>query len=172
MLEVLNDREIYEKVILNIPKLTSKYLWIATADIKDMYMHSKSGKMLPFLEILNELVIKRVEIRLLHAKEPGNNFRKDFDKYPQLWKSMERMLCPRVHFKTIIIDGEYAYSGSANLTGAGMGAKSKSRRNFENGIWTSEYGIIEKFMSQFDNVWMGLHCKECGRIDFCKDRIV
>ena len=31
---------------------------------------------------------------------------------------MERMLCPRVHFKCVIVDGVKAYFGSANLTGA------------------------------------------------------
>jgi len=40
--------------------------------------------------------------------EPGANFRKSFDKYPLLWKNMERQLCPRVHFKHIIIDGKIA----------------------------------------------------------------
>ena len=29
--------------------------------------------------------------------------------------------CPRVHLKTIIVDGEQLYLGSANLTGAGLG---------------------------------------------------
>ena len=58
------------------------------------------------------------------AKDPGPNWRDDFDRYPTLWTAMERMLCPRVHFKCIIVDGVKAYFGSANLTGAGMGAKS------------------------------------------------
>jgi phosphatidylserine/phosphatidylglycerophosphate/cardiolipin synthase-like enzyme len=49
---------------------------------------------------------------------------------------MERILCPRVHLKSLIIDGRFAYVGSANLTGAGMGAKSDRRRNFESGIIT------------------------------------
>jgi hypothetical protein len=31
---------------------------------------------------------------------------------------MERMLCPRVHFKCVIVGGVKAYFGSANLTGA------------------------------------------------------
>ena len=65
---------------------------------------------------------KGVEIRLIHAKEPGQPFREDFDRYPRLHRHLERVLCPRVHFKCIIIDGRQAYFGSANLTGAGMGA--------------------------------------------------
>ena len=43
-------------------------------------------------------------------------------------EGVERILCPRVHFKSVIVDGRFAYSGSANLTGAGMGAKSKEKR--------------------------------------------
>lgn len=33
------------------------------------------------------------------------------------------ILCPRVHFKSVIVDGRFVFSGSANLTDAGMGAK-------------------------------------------------
>ena len=48
------------------------------------------------------------------------HWRDDFDRYPKLWTAMERVLCPRVHFKCIIVDGVKAYFGSANLTGAGL----------------------------------------------------
>ena len=76
------------------------------------------------------MVKRGVEVRLIHAKDPVPNWRDDFDRYPTLWTAMERMLCPRVHFKCIIVDGRKAYFGSANLTGAGMGAKSEKKRNF------------------------------------------
>ena len=62
---------------------------------------------------------------------------------------MERMLCPHVHFKYIIVDGRKAYFGSDNLTGAGMGAKSVKKRNFENGVLTDDPALVE----QFDAVW-------------------
>ena len=61
---------------------------------------------------------------------------------------MERMLCPRVHFKCIIVDGVKAYFGSANLTGAGMGAKSEKKRNFENGVLTDK---ILFFLNRLSN---------------------
>jgi phosphatidylserine/phosphatidylglycerophosphate/cardiolipin synthase-like enzyme len=108
----------------------------------------------------------------LHAKEPGDNFRKSFDKYPLLCKSMERQLCPRVHFKHIIIDGKLAYTGSANLTGAGLGMKSANTRNFESGIVTTNPELIDAIMNQFDEVWMGKFCKNCKRRDFCPDPIL
>jgi len=125
--------------------------------------------MFPFLEVLSDLVRKKVEIRLLHAKEPGKAFREDFDRYPNLIAGMERILCPRVHFKSVVIDGEFAYTGSANLTGAGMGAKSVDRRNFEAGIITDDKRIIGKIMNQIDKIWRGEHCRECQRKKFCAD---
>lgn len=168
MLEFITDRQVYEKVICDrIPK-ARKYLWLATADLKDLHV-AKQGRMVPFLEVLSDLVKKKVEIRLLHAKEPGKAFREDFDRYPNLIAGIERILCPRIHFKSIVIDGGFAYTGSANLTGAGMGAKSAGRRNFEAGIITDDKGIIGKIMEQFDRIWRGEHCRDCKRKEFCAD---
>jgi len=82
---------------------------------------------------------------------------------------MERILCPRVHIKAVVVDGSFAYTGSANLTGAGMGAKSETRRNFESGIITGDRRIIEKIMEQFDSIWRGEHCQQCQRKKFCAD---
>lgn len=57
---------------------------------------------MPFLKLMAQLIRKGVEIRLIHAKEPGPNFREDFDKYPVLYDRLERVLCPRVHFKMLV----------------------------------------------------------------------
>lgn len=168
MFEFITDKEIYDRVICErIPK-ARKYLWLATADLKDLHV-DKQGRMVPFLEVLSDLVKKKVEIRLLHAKEPGKAFREDFDRYPNLIGGIERILCPRVHFKSVVIDGQFAYTGSANLTGAGMGAKSAGRRNFESGIITDDKKIIGKIMEQFDRIWRGEHCRDCKRKEFCAD---
>jgi phosphatidylserine/phosphatidylglycerophosphate/cardiolipin synthase-like enzyme len=136
-----------------------------------LYVEKKDKSVVPLLQILNDLVKKGVEVRLIHAKEPGTAFREDFDKYPALWGGMERRLCPRVHMKIIVMDSELVYIGSANLTGAGMGMKSSANRNFEAGILTDEPGFIDSAMSHFDSIWEGTHCKKCGRKEFCRDRI-
>ena len=168
MLELTTDRDIYEQVIRSrIPK-TRRFLWIATSDLKDLHV-DKGRRMVPFLEVLSDLVDKQVEIRLLHAKEPGPAFRRDFDKYLNLIDGMERILCPRVHLKAVVIDGGFAYTGSANLTGAGMGAKSEHKRNFESGIITDDERIVARVMEQFDNIWRGTHCTLCKRKEFCAD---
>ena len=118
------------------------------------------------------MIKKGKEVRLIHAKEPGPNFREDFDQYPILFTGLERALCPRVHFKIIVFDGQTAYIGSANLTGAGIGMKSTRTRNFEAGILTDEPGLVDAAMNQFDAVWAGFKCKDCGRRKFCGDPIL
>ena len=167
----VSNREIYEEIVRDSVPKARRRIWIATADIKDMYVDTGGRDLVPFLEVLSDLVGRGVEVRLIHAKEPGPNFREDFDRYPRLFTQMERALCPRVHFKCIIIDGKLAWFGSANLTGAGMGAKSDRKRNFENGVITDEPGLINPLENQFDAVWRGDFCKECGRKDFCGDPI-
>ena len=72
----------------------------------------------------------------------------------------------------MVFDGKVAYIGSANLTGAGIGMKADGTRNFEAGILTDDLEIVEQAKSQFDEVWIGKHCKTCKRKDFCPDPIV
>ena len=110
-------------------------------------------------------------VRLMHAKEPGPRFRKDFDKHPDLLSSdlFERILCPRMHTKAVIVDGKLAYLGSANLTGAGIGAKHPDRRNFEAGILTDDQEIIRPLMDQLDALYLGDFCLKCQRRDVCPD---
>lgn len=125
----------------------------------------------PFLKILSDLVKRGVEIRLIHAKEPGPNFRKDFDKYLLLVQGLERALCPWLHFKMMIFDLQTVYIGSANLTGAGIGMKGKDTRNFEAGVLSSDPALLESAIYQFDSVWIGNFCSKCKRKDYCGDRI-
>ena len=160
----------YKEVLSRVPNVKHS-LWIGTADIKDLYIEIGNEKK-PFLALSAQLIKKGVEVRLIHAKEPGPNFREDFDKYPILYDGVERALCPRVHFKMIVYDCRVVYIGSANLTGAGIGMKSDDKRNFEAGILTDEPIVVKDVMNQFDEVWMGKHCKKCKRRDFCADPIV
>lgn len=162
----VEDRETYERVVLEAVPQASAFLWIATSDLKDLHVHS-GGEMAPFLKVLSELAEKGVELRMIHAKEPGPAFRRDFDRFPNLVEGMEMMLCPRAHCKMVIRDGDLAYIGSANMTGAGMGAKGEHRRNFEAGILTADKGIVEKAMNKFDIIWSGAKCGACQRKEYC-----
>ena len=170
MLKYISDKAHYTEVLVCVPKV-KRSIWIGTADIKDLYVKVGSEAK-PFLAVLAQLIKKGVEFRLIHAKEPGPVFREDFDKYPALFDGLERVLCPRVHFKMMVFDGQLVYIGSANLTGAGIGMKGEDTRNFEAGILTDDPELVEQAMNQFDSVWIGCHCKSCKRRDFCSDPIV
>ena len=170
MIEYISGTGHYNEVLARVVNV-KRSLWIGTADIKDL--HVKVGDTTkPFLAVIALLIRKGVEVRLIHAKEPGPNFREDFDRYPVLYDRLERVLCPRVHFKMLVFDGKDVYVGSANLTGAGIGMKGADKRNFEAGILTDEPEIVEQAMNQFDEVWIGKHCKKCKRREFCPDPIV
>ena len=141
MLKLITDSAHYSEVLALVQKV-KRSLWIGTADIKDLYVKVGS-QMKPFLAVLAELIKKGVEVRLIHAKEP----------------------------KILVFDNQVAYIGSANLTGAGIGMKGDGTRNFEAGILTDNPELVEQALSQFDDVWIGKHCKSCKRKAFCGDPI-
>ena len=71
--EFISGKDHYDKVIERVASV-KRSLWIGTADIKDL--HVKSGtRTQPFLGLLADLLKRGVEIRLIHAKEPGPAFR-------------------------------------------------------------------------------------------------
>ena len=170
MITYISNSNHYNEVLSRVMQVKHS-LWIGTADIKDLYIE-ENRKAIPFLGVLAKLIKKGVAVRLIHAREPGPVFREEFYKFPILYDGLERVLCPRVHFKIMVFDGNEAFIGSANLTGAGIGMKAEGTRNFEAGILTDDPEIVEQAMNQFDEVWMGKYCKTCKRRDFCPDPIL
>lgn len=172
MYQLLLNRDIYEEVLQKRLPEARRFVWIVTADIKDLHLDAGHG-FEPLLALLARLVERGVGVRLIHAKEPGPRFRGHFDEHPALLHSelFERILCPRVHTKAIVIDGVGAFVGSANLTGAGLGAKNPHSRNFEAGFWFEQRAQLAQLMAWIDSLYLGEHCGNCRRRAYCPDPI-
>ena len=48
----------------------------------------------------------------------------------------------------------------------------EKKRNFENGVLSDDPALVEPLVEQFDSVWRGAFCRDCGRRDFCGDPVV
>jgi phosphatidylserine/phosphatidylglycerophosphate/cardiolipin synthase-like enzyme len=144
-------------------------VWIATANLKElMVADGHRRRYRSVLGVLDELASVGVELRILHASMPSRAFRRAFDGHPRLIAGgLELRACPRVHLKAIIVDGARMYLGSANWTGAGLGAKGPHRRNFEVGIVTDDAAMIDDVQALYDSIWRGETCGACRLRDRC-----
>ncbi len=185
----------YDTVIRAVREARTS-VWIATANLKELMVEDtrwssrrrRAGRLAyrSVLEIFAELAGAGVELRLLHAAPPSQPFRDQLRKHPGLLapsrraasadalslagrpkSQLEMRLCPRVHMKAVIVDGRFLYLGSANWTGAGLGAKGTGRRNFELGFVTDDAVLLDDVQELFDRIWRGAECKECKLRDEC-----
>jgi phosphatidylserine/phosphatidylglycerophosphate/cardiolipin synthase-like enzyme len=168
---LLSGEELYREVVLRRMAGARESLWIATANVKAMFVAGTSGEFRPILELFADLARRGVELRLLHAELPSRPFRAAFEARKTLWTGMQLKLCPRVHFKAVIVDGAWIYLGSANLTGAGLGAKGEGKRNFELGFVTEDFDTIDRATALFESVWSGVECAQCRLREICPDPI-
>jgi phosphatidylserine/phosphatidylglycerophosphate/cardiolipin synthase-like enzyme len=171
----------------------SRSVWISTANLKELMV--EDGRAVPgrarsasrrsyrsVIAVFAELVARRVEIRILHASPPSRRFRAELEKHPGLTDGVgarapgaragsgagfELRSCPRVHFKAVVVDGALLYLGSANWTGAGLGAKGVGRRNFELGFVTGDDLLLDQVQALFDQIWRGAACKGCRLREIC-----
>ena len=173
-MRLITDGEHYQRIVIDgILKAVSR-IWIATANVKDLHIIGGGRRSLPLLSHFEKLQRAGVSIRILHGAKPSAPFLNTLAGLPELHRGdgFEMQACPRVHSKIVIVDNCMAYTGSANLTGAGIGAKSDKRRNFECGLVTNDQEEIRFLEEYFDNIWMGLYCKECGRRKLCPQPVI
>ncbi len=169
--ELVVDAEHLDRVVVaGMLKATSS-LAISTADFKAMLVPtpgSKSRRAPSIIAHLVKLARQGVEIRILHAGVPSGAALEELRKVKGgLPPRLVIRRCPRLHAKVVIVDAASMYVGSANLTGAGLGAKGPTRRNFEMGMWTRSPDLIDAASAYFDAIWEGAHCNGCGRRDVC-----
>lgn len=168
----LLDGEALGREVVKRIRQARESVWISTANVKAMMLEGEDGRFRPVVALFAELVKRGVEVRLLHAELPSRPFRQAFDERPALLRSeMALKICPRVHFKCVRVDGAWLYLGSANLTGAGLGAKHADNRNFELGFVTEDFDTLDRVTALFEQVWSGVSCRTCRLYGLCPDPI-
>jgi len=169
--ELLTGEPLHRAVVRERLAQASASAWIATANVKAMFIEQE-GRFASVVELFRRLAARGVELRLLHAELPSRPFRRAFDRIPSLVRGgLELKVCPRVHFKCVVVDGAWAYLGSANLTGAGLGAKHADARNFELGLVTEDFDVVDRVKALFGAVWSGAECGTCRLRAVCPDPI-
>jgi len=174
-LSLVSGRGHYQAVIE--PVLSASHsVWIATATLKELMVedprarpgrrrrHGQRGKSYrSVLEVFAEQVRRGIEVRVLHAAPASRPFRAELARHPELGRpgKFQMRLCPRVHLKAVVIDGAQVYLGSANWTGAGLGARGEGRRNFELGIVSRDDLLLDEVQALFDSIWRGARCSTC-----------
>jgi phosphatidylserine/phosphatidylglycerophosphate/cardiolipin synthase-like enzyme len=181
-LSLVAGRGHYESVV-KAAMNAERTLWIASANLKELMVEDerarpgrrrtlgRAGAYRPVLEIFEEQVQHGVEIRILHATPPSRPFREELRRCSGLKKPdrgwFEMRACPRVHAKLVIVDGALVYLGSANWTGAGLGAKGEGRRNFELGLVSRDDLLLDQAQAYFDGIWRGQPCAGCKLREVC-----
>ena len=169
------DRAHYDEVVLGAIARARVSVWIGTANVKELHIEASpgtraraQGRYVSILQTFEGLVEKGVELRILHGALPSGPFRAELARRRSLAKGRLAMKrCPRVHLKLIAVDGRALYLGSANFTGAGLGAKGEGRRNFEMGILTDDDAMLDAAQERFDRIWTGKECGGCKLRSMC-----
>lgn len=162
------DRGHYDEVIAAVSQAEVS-VWIATANLKDVHVEAPvgtraraRGRYVSMTEQFQDLTRRGVEIRILHGATPSRLFLASLKRRRELAPpAFEMRECPRVHLKLIAVDGAYLYVGSANFTGAGLGARGDGKRNFELGFSTDDDVLLDAAQSRFDRIWTGGECGGC-----------
>lgn len=166
--KLLLDGAHYEELIVRAVTQAQVSVWISTANLKTMMVEAPigsraraSGRYVSFFETLGELSRRGVDVCILHASPPSGPLRRELARLAKNASGIKMRQCPRVHLKMIAVDGKLLYLGSANLTGAGLGAKGDGRRNFEMGILTDSEAMLDAAQERFDRIWRGRECSAC-----------
>jgi phosphatidylserine/phosphatidylglycerophosphate/cardiolipin synthase-like enzyme len=177
--KLLVDGDHYEDLVARAIAGANVSVWISTANLKTMLVEAPigsraraRGRYVSFFEALGDLARRGVDVRILHASPPSGPLAREMARLgasatSRSTSAVKMRRCPRVHLKMIAIDGRLLYLGSANLTGAGLGAKGEGRRNFEMGIVTDSDAMLDASQERFDRIWRGTECASCKLRSAC-----
>lgn len=173
---LLMDGAHYEQLLTGAIANAKVSVWVSTANLKTTLVEAPigtraraRGRYVSLFENLGDLSRRGVDVRVLHASAPSRPLARELARLgEERAGAVHLRRCPRVHLKMIAVDGALLYVGSANLTGAGLGAKGEGRRNFEMGIVTDDERMLDQAQERFDRIWRGAECRACKVRDVCE----
>jgi phosphatidylserine/phosphatidylglycerophosphate/cardiolipin synthase-like enzyme len=199
--EFISGRSLYERVVLGLVARAKVSVWIATANVKELLVErpegeprlarsgsmvgrssakrQRSGEYVSVFEHFEALAKRGVSVRILHSGVPSTAFAEELVSHRALLRkragdgepALALRRCPRVHLKCVSSDGARLYLGSANWTGAGLGAKGSGRRNFELGWITDDELVLDEVQALYERIWSGAECKRCSLRKECPQPI-
>ena len=172
---IINETH-YKEVIERICKAKSS-IKIMTGDFKRFNLKpaKEQGKDYkdgtPFVKYLLGKAVEGVSVQIICSK-PSSFFMDEWKDYYQQMNKPELFdfkFCLRNHAKAIIVDDNYAYIGSANVTPAGLGQGIFTPGNFEAGIITENQELVSSVNALFSEIWASKSCMNCHRADKCQE---
>jgi len=165
-----NTGESFEHIVQNGFLKAKEHIWFTSAKTTDfMIPNPRTKEAFQFSQRLYQLAGRGIKIKfLLSPKEAEKKFYQKL-KYAE---NIEFRFCYDMHMKIVLVDSTWLYYGSANLTGAGLGSRSrKGRNNFEMGTITVDPSAISEVEKHLENIWSGSHCQGCYQKmkGYCKD---
>ena len=141
--------------------LSKEEILLSSAIIKDFLIIPDNDKgPIKFSELVKSLAKKGVRIKIITTpKMKTFYFFRNLINFDS--KFIVFRFCARMHMKLLIVDTLFAYIGSANFTGAGLGMKSENKRNFEAGAIITSKKMILQLKRDFQEIWSGNKCLSC-----------
>jgi len=149
-LELIADAVHYHRLIQGVLAEARRSVWIATATLKDTRIQHDFWQYRSIVSLLADLAKKGCDVRILHGGQPSIAFQRSLEHFSRV---IQMRCSERLHCKILLLDGYQLYLGSANLTGAGFGAKADHRRNFELGIFTRHLPLVHAVRDYFETIW-------------------
>ena len=155
-----NDGDSFEHIVHNGFMKAKEYIWFTSAKTTDfMIPNPRTKEAMQFSQRLYQLARRGIKIKFILSPKEAEK------KFYQKLKDVENInfrFCYDLHMKIVLIDSTWLYFGSANLTGAGMGSRSKKgRNNFEMGTITVDPSAISEVEKLLEDIWSGKHCQGC-----------
>lgn len=161
-----NDGDTIDEIIHNGLLKAQKYVWITGAKVSDFMVvnpNTKEGEHIT--KKIYQLAQRGIKFKFILAPHEQKKTYKNAKTFYQKLQGIENIefeFCYDMHMKVILVDGTWMYFGSANLTGAGIGSRTrKGKNNFEIGTITIDQKAIAAIEYQLEQIWNGTECLGC-----------